>query len=193
MQYRLDKESLLEHLSQWNTFLKRKVRLIACGGTAMTLLGVKASTRDVDLMVPVIKEYEYLLRTLQALGYKSKSGWGWGRDDEPYVFDLFRGKSIHTTELLEDPLKEGNHVPIKKWTRIELGVLNDYDLIVSKLFRGTQVDFDDCLALAAARQGGVDLKKLKEHFFELLNFHTVGEERVRGNWDIFERRLKGVK
>ncbi len=193
MQYRLDKESLLEHLSQWNTFLKRKVRLIACGGTAMTLLGVKASTRDVDLMVPVIKEYEYLLRTLQALGYKSKSGWGWGRDDEPYVFDLFRGKSIHTTELLEDPLKEGNHVPIKKWTRIELGVLNDYDLIVSKLFRGTQVDFDDCLALAAAHQGGVDLKKLKEHFFELLNFHTVGEERVRGNWDIFERRLKGVK
>ena len=40
MEYRLDKDRLLDILGEWNRFLKRKVRLIACGGTAMTLIGV---------------------------------------------------------------------------------------------------------------------------------------------------------
>jgi hypothetical protein len=47
-EYRLDREELLENLRAWNRVLRRKVRMIACGGTAMTLLGVKASTKDVD-------------------------------------------------------------------------------------------------------------------------------------------------
>ena len=52
MDYRLDKNRLLDILGNWNRFLKRKVHLIACGGTAMTLLGVKPSTKDVDFMAP---------------------------------------------------------------------------------------------------------------------------------------------
>ncbi len=54
MEYRLDKNELLEHMRVWNQFFKRKVHLIACGGTAMTLLGVKESTKDIDFMVPKI-------------------------------------------------------------------------------------------------------------------------------------------
>jgi hypothetical protein len=50
MEYRLDRDALLDVLGQWNTFLKRKVHLIACGGTALTLLGVKESTKDIDFM-----------------------------------------------------------------------------------------------------------------------------------------------
>lgn len=46
-EYRLDKDELLDNLRAWNRVLRRKVQLIACGGTAMTLLGVKASTKDV--------------------------------------------------------------------------------------------------------------------------------------------------
>jgi hypothetical protein len=41
MEYRLNKEKLLEELAVWNGLLKRRVRLIACGGTALTLLGIK--------------------------------------------------------------------------------------------------------------------------------------------------------
>ncbi len=48
-EYRLDKDELLGILRAWNSVLRRNVRLIACGGTAMTLLGVKASTKDVAL------------------------------------------------------------------------------------------------------------------------------------------------
>ncbi len=52
MEYRLGKEQLLNIMVEWNRFLKRKVNLIACGGTAMTLLDVKPSTKDIDFMVP---------------------------------------------------------------------------------------------------------------------------------------------
>lgn len=107
MQYRIDKKFLLDRLSIWDSFLKRKVHLIACGGTAMTLLDIKNSTKDVDLLVPDLLEYEYLIKILQQLGYKPISGWGWKRGNE-FVFELFRGNKVHTTELLESPLKREN-------------------------------------------------------------------------------------
>jgi hypothetical protein len=34
MEYRLNKQTLTELLGQWNAFLRRKVHLVACGGTA---------------------------------------------------------------------------------------------------------------------------------------------------------------
>ena len=79
MNYRIDKQGLLDRISAWDSFLKRKVHLIACGGTALTLLGVKASTKDIDLIVPDLTEYEYLINNLKQIGYKSASGWGWKR------------------------------------------------------------------------------------------------------------------
>ncbi|MFA4982270.1 MAG: hypothetical protein WC592_07380 [Candidatus Omnitrophota bacterium] len=56
MEYRIDKTGLWDRLGIWNGFLKRKVHLIACGGTALTLLDVKPSTKDIDLLVPVTEE-----------------------------------------------------------------------------------------------------------------------------------------
>lgn len=35
----------------------------------MTLLGIKDSTKDIDLIVPDTKEYKYLIGMLEALGY----------------------------------------------------------------------------------------------------------------------------
>ncbi len=58
MEYRLDKKVLLEVLAQWNNFIKRKIHLIACGGTALTLLGVKASTKDVDYFMDLLRQEE---------------------------------------------------------------------------------------------------------------------------------------
>lgn len=112
----------------------------------MTLLGIKASTKDIDLIVPNLNEYKYLINILRQLGYESASGWGWTRGDG-LIFDLFRGKTVHTTELLESPLDKENHILIKEFSHIYLGILNYYDIIISKLFRGTTIDIDDCISL----------------------------------------------
>lgn len=181
--YRVDKSRLLDRLAAWDGFLKRKVHLIACGGTALTILGVKDSTRDIDFIVPEMNEHKYLINTLEKLGYKPASGWGWSRD-EGFIFDLFRGKSVHTTELLDSPLEEGRHILVKEFSHIYLGVLNYYDIIISKLFRGTNVDNEDCLALIKDKKEEIDFELLDKRFKETASF-DVSEDKIVKNWEHF--------
>ena len=188
MEYRIDKQGLLDALGAWNGFLKRKVNLVACGGTALTLLDIKASTKDIDLLVPETDEYNYLLKILKDLGYSSASGSGWARDDG-FTFDLFRGKSVHTTELLESPLDKGNNIPVKEFSYIYLGVLNYYDLLISKLFRGTSVDMDDCMTLMKAKKAEIDIGRLSRRFKETASY-DVSEDKVNNNLEHFMRLLK---
>ena len=189
MDYRLDKNRLLDILGDWNRFLKRKVHLVACGGTAMTLLGVKASTKDVDFMAPREAEYRYLLKQLKALGYKPTTGSGWTRQGEDFRFDIFSGNRIHTTELLDSPLDEGRHSVLKEFSHLFIGILNDYDLIASKLMRGTRVDFDDCVSLAEAHHATLDIQQLVRHFIDLVRY-DVAEHRLLPNIDHFLDLLK---
>ncbi|MEI8011463.1 MAG: DUF6036 family nucleotidyltransferase [Candidatus Omnitrophota bacterium] len=189
MEYRLNKEDLFRSMTAWNGFLKKKVHLIACGGTAMTLLGVKESTRDVDFLVPVEAEYRYLLKTLEQLGYVSASGHGWKRPGELYIFDLFRGKSVFTTELLDSPLDHGRHTLIKELTHLYIGVLNHEDLIISKIFRCSSVDVEDCVMLLKSLVTEVDIAVLKCRFQETAKY-DITEEKMLRNWDHFERILR---
>ncbi len=188
MKYRIDKQALLDKISGWDTFLKKRVHLIACGGTALTLLGVKPSTKDIDLIVPNLNEHDYLLNILKQLGYKPTSGWGWERGDG-FIFDLFRGKAVHTIELLESPLDEDNHILIKEFERIYLGVLNYYDIIINKLFRATSVDIDDCLMLVRSKKKDIDLSLLERRFKETASF-DVSEDKVNDNLRHFLKVLK---
>jgi hypothetical protein len=189
MKYRLDKNRLLEILGEWNRFLKRKVHLIACGGTAMTLIGVKPSTKDIDFMSPNVREHDYLTKQLKALGYKQVTGSGWKRDGEDFQFDIFCGSRIHTTELLDSALEKGRHSILMEFSHLYIGILNDYDLISSKLMRGTRVDFEDCLGLAEARQEEIDIEKLIRHFHKMVSY-DVTEDRLRPNIDHFLALLR---
>lgn len=188
MEYRIDKEGLFNRISGWDSFLKKRVHLIACGGTALTLLGLKASTKDVDLLIPNIDEYEYLTGILKQLGYKPASGAGWETGDG-FIFDLFKGKAVHTTELLESPLDKGNNIPVKEFSRIYLGILNYYDVIISKIFRATALDIDDCLLLIKSRRKELDFKRLETRFRETAAF-DISEDRVNKHFDSFVNVLK---
>jgi hypothetical protein len=188
-EYRLNKDELLDILREWNRYLKGKIHLIACGGTAMTLFGVKASTKDIDFMVPDLKEYSRLTKQLPILGYKQTSGPGWQRKGEIFHFDIFRGNKIHTTELLYSPLQEGGNTLVADFSHLYIGILNDYDLISSKLMRGTRVDFDDCLHLAAAHKEELNIEKLIAHFDELVSY-DVAADRLRPNIDHFLEQLR---
>jgi hypothetical protein len=191
MQYRLNKETLLNTLSVWDGYLKRKVHLIACGGTALTLMNLKESTKDIDLIIPNEKEYIYLVKTLKDLGYKNITGTGWARD-KGLIFDLYVGKTIFTTELLESPLAEGNHVPYKEFSSVSLGILNYYDLMISKLFRFTSTDLEDCLALFKAKHKEIDIEKLKKRFLETSSY-DISDEKNKRNFEYFLIILKKEK
>ncbi len=187
MEYRLRKLDLTNTLIGWSRFIKRKVHLIACGGTAMTLLDVKASTKDIDFMVPDKREYAYLTKILTDIGYKSVHPTRWKKDNEFFEIDLYVGKRIHTTELLESPLEKGNHIPLENIGRLHIGVLNFYDLISSKLFRGTSVDYEDCLTLVRAKGAEINKDLLIKRYNELASY-DIAEDRVKGHLEIFMNR-----
>ena len=178
-QYRIDKSGLWLVLEGWDAYLPRKVRVVACGGTALTIQDLKASTKDVDFLVPDDKEYQVLVRTIKKLGYRQATGCGWARDDG-YLFDLFPGKKVFQTELLDSPLEAGNHVPVKTFKKLAVSALNDYDLVISKMFRGAAVDFDDCVRLIHARGKGFDTERLRARYTETA-LYEVSTERVMGH------------
>ena len=188
MEYRIDKEGLFERLGIWSGFLKRRIHLIACGGTALTLLGIKHSTKDIDLIVPVIGEYRYLISVLEQLGYRPASCSGWARDDG-FIFDLFTGKRVHTTELLSSPLEGANNIMIKEFSRIYLGALNPYDIIITKLFRYAPIDIEDCLLLMKRKTDEIDVNKLINRFKETASY-DISEEKVNKNLEYFLKLLK---
>lgn len=150
----------------------------------MTLLDVKASTKDIDFMVPDDKEYIYLAKILRDIGYKNEGGFRWEKENEFFEIDLFAGKSIHTTELLESPLEQGNHIFSQSIGRLYLGILNFYDLISSKLIRGNSVDYEDCLMLVKSKGKEINKDLLRKRYNELISY-DVSESRIRGNLESF--------
>lgn len=193
MEYRIDKTTLLNTLSVWNSHLRKRVHLIACGGTALTLLNIKESTKDVDFLVPEEGEYAYLVNILQDLGYKNITGAGWAAN-EGFIFDLYPGKKIFMTELLESPLREGNSMLFEEFEYIYLGILNYYDLLISKIFRYGSVDKDDCMALFKVKSKEIDMLKLKDRFSETSSY-DISDEKNKKNFNSFLRLLqnKGFK
>jgi len=131
-------------------------------------------------MVPVESEYTYLIKVLKDLGYEQTTGSGWRKKEDVFIYDIFPGKRIHTTELMESPLNAGKHMLLKEFSYLYVGILNEYDLIASKLFRGTNVDFEDCLMLVKARKEKINIKRLEQHVKELASY-DISEKRIVKN------------
>jgi len=49
--YRITARELLQTIENWEHLINFKVNLIGCDGTALTLLEVKESTKDIDFIV----------------------------------------------------------------------------------------------------------------------------------------------
>jgi hypothetical protein len=127
---------------------------------------------------------------LQDIGYEKKTQYGWSSGDF-FIFDIFKGNFVYTTALLESPLDEDNHTLIKEFSSLYLGVLNDYDLIITKLFRGTELDFEDCLDLFRHKKSSIDLNKLESRYRETASY-DISEEKIIRNLNLFLERISGV-
>jgi len=190
IKYRLSANDLLDTLDNWNSLMNFRVSLIACGGTALTLLKIKDSTKDIDFTVPVAKEYERLMKFLRDLGYEEQGG-GLAHDDDPnFIYQFWCGNKVFTTNLLDSPLEPGKHIMVKRWSHIYLGALNLTDLIITKMFRGTPVDRDDCIAAFAT--GQVNAEQLLERYSEAARYDLY-PEKVRRNFVYLAEGLRELE
>lgn len=189
--YRLSGIDLMDTLDNWDSLMNFRVHLIACGGTALTLLKIKDSTKDIDFIVPEENEYQRLMKFLKHLNYGEKGG-GLAHEDDPnFIYQFWCGNRVFTTDLLDSPLEKGKHILIKKWTHIYLGALNLIDLIITKMNRGDQVDRDDCIAAFAT--GQVNPEALLDRYSEAARY-DLNPEKVMRNFgtlaeDLNEKQL----
>lgn len=114
------------------------------------------------------REYDRLMKFLGDLGYEEKGG-GLAHDDDPnFIYQFWCGNKVFTTDLLDSPLDPGKHILIKRWSRIYLAALNLTDLIITKMFRGTPVDRDDCIEAFATEK--MNAEKLLERYSEAARY-----------------------
>lgn len=116
----LDKNRLLGFLEEVEKEIARKITLVAAGGTAMTLLGAKLSTLDVDFTLPG-RDFDEFKKAL---------------DLTPHGFnvDIWNDGMVFSQFLPDDYLDKS--ISIKtKLTMIELRALDPVDIIVTKVGR----------------------------------------------------------
>ena len=184
--YRTTEIELLNTIDNWEHLIDFNVHLIGCGGTALTLLRIKESTKDIDMIVPVHKEYERLIIFLRKIGYQERGNGLVHPDDPNFLYQFWFGNRVFTTELLDSPLAPGKNIPIKKWRHIYLGALNPQDLIITKMFRGTPVDLDD--SLAAFSEFEMDPEALLERYVETARY-DINPNKMIANFILFAEAL----
>ena len=184
--YRTTEIELLNTIDNWEHLIDFNVHLIGCGGTALTLLRIKESTKDIDMMVPVQKEYERLIIFLRKIGYQERGNGLVHPDDPNFLYQFWSGNRVFTTELLDSPLEPGKNIPIKKWRHIYLGALNPQDLIITKMFRGTPVDLDDSLAAFSTFE--IDPGGLLERYVETARY-DINPNKMIANFILFAEAL----
>jgi predicted nucleotidyltransferase len=131
---------LYELLRSLSPYLEHSVPFYALGGTALTILGIKASTLDVDIAISTKKDYEAIHSLFEKIGFK-KLGVLRYQTQEGLFFDLFQAPDILGTVLLPDFTEKATF--IRTIGSIELYTLGLEDIIITKLARGDSRDFDD--------------------------------------------------
>jgi hypothetical protein len=124
----IDKSELLGFLAEIDKELDRRIVLVAVGGTAMTVLGVKPSTIDLDFTLSG-DDYYVFKRVLVTVPHG-------------FTVHCFRGGVIFSQLLPEDYLTRSSIV--KTMTKnIELRALNPVDIVVTKIGRLDRRDKED--------------------------------------------------
>lgn len=166
-----DKQDLLAYLHQIGNELKKKVTLVAAGGTAMTLYDLKEATKDVDFCAQTREDWA----SVHSAAKKVKSG---------FRLDLFREGHIYILQLPDDYMTKSR--PLKaQFKNLVVKLLSPIDIILTKTSRLNERDIEDIRALVSKKR--VDKRKLIERY-ELVKSTYAGNEAAFQ--DRFEQVIK---
>lgn len=164
-------KSLMDSLLEFNRYLPRKMKIFALGGTALTLLGKKASTRDIDFCFINENERKAFVKTLQTLGYKlyvpnKLVGHG-------IAIDVYSDGYIVCVQLPSDYAENANK--IKEMSKIDLYTLGPIDLIITKAARFNDRDKEDLAILFENYK--IDQKELVHRWIEVMESSMVKDAK----------------
>ena len=170
----INADELFELLGSISGYIEREINMYALGGTALTILGIKQSTLDIDVNIDSESEYKYITKIFERIGFKKIGTYRW-LTQEGLAFDLFFGSNILGTDLFSDCLEKSKF--IKSFGMINLYTLSLYDIIISKLARGDSRDFDDIKNIFKNEK--IDVKELVERYEKTMEASVVGQYKQK--------------
>ncbi len=159
------KETLLTWLKEIDKKLQRKMIVVAVGGTAMTLLGLKSSTIDIDFCLAsnYKKDFEKAMT-------------------KQFRVDLFLDGYIFSEQLPKDYEDIANEILTLK--KITVKALHPIDIVITKAARFNARDEEDIAAVAKY----VDKEKLMKRFKEVVKTYAGREEDYNENFSVILKR-----
>jgi hypothetical protein len=139
----IGKNDLVEWLKEIDNRLDESIEIIAVGGTAMTLIGLKSSTRDVDFEIAAGNEYAFK----KAL-------------DDRFKVDIFTDGYIFSVQLPEDFKDKASDVLILP--NLLVKTLSPEDIIITKTARLNARDEEDIAALSTHIDKGALTKRFRQ-------------------------------
>jgi hypothetical protein len=182
----INAEGLFELIESISKFIEKEIKIYALGGTALTILHIKKSTRDVDINIETNSEYQYICKIFDDLGFE-RNGIRW-ITQEGLAFDMFHGSYILGTDLLPDCIKKSKF--IKSFGNIKLYILPLEDIIISKLARGDSRDFDDIWEILNFKK--IDIRKLVQRYKKTMETSAVANYQQK-LLDLIEIKFKEWK
>ena len=165
----ITKNNLLEWLKEVDKKLERKIIVVAVGGTAMTLLGLKASTRDVD----------FCLRKKDVALFKNLT------NNSRFKVDLFWNGFIFSEQLPEDYIEKSNKI-FAPLSNMDLRTLSLIDIIITKVARYNARDEEDIEAIA--KTSLVNRHELEKRFKEVKETFVGNESEYEYHFNLVLKR-----
>ncbi|MBU0457088.1 MAG: DUF6036 family nucleotidyltransferase [Nanoarchaeota archaeon] len=161
----ITKEDLLQWLEKIDKKLDREIKVVAVGGTAMTLSNLKESTRDVDFCVESknLAEFKKLIKS------------------DLFIVDLFQEGYIFSLQLPEDYLELAQDYDMD-FKHLKLKILKIEDIILTKTARLNARDMEDIKILAKTKK--IDLDFLKKRFANIYDSYAGREKDFKYHFNL---------
>lgn len=161
----------LDNFLQLIADLDEDIELFAIGGTAMVLKGIKESTKDIDFLTTAepkrIKELFLLAGLKEENSSQLCNTWYLG----DIRLDVFYYSFILGFALPDNWRKLSEH--IKTIGKINLFILNWYDIIITKVARSERRDIEDCIAIIKHEK--LYFQKIKKRYYQCAETSLIAD------------------
>ncbi len=170
-----NKQRFLEFLSEMDKLLPTHIEIIAIGGTAIGLLGIREQTMDVDFFYKNIS-FDEMEKIVDKLKNKFKGKIDYWEDGKML---LTKHGRIIEQSLPSNYSKLANIVE-EEYKNITLKVLNPVDIIITKIGRCNERDIEDIVAVQ--NKYHFSKEKLQKRFNLYLKKYTGNKNEYRANF-----------
>ncbi|MDE1866848.1 MAG: winged helix-turn-helix transcriptional regulator [Thaumarchaeota archaeon] len=163
-------QDLISALGEIGSKLKAKISVYLIGGCAMTFMGAKAATKDIDvvatshhdasLLIDVMKDSGFVRVNLPGKEYRSLDATAIMERPNKMRFDIFTRKVCGKLEIGEK--MQSRAAVYRTFGNLEVCLMSGEDILLFKGMTDRMADLDDMLVLV---QRGIDWSIVRDECF----------------------------